>query len=120
MILSGCALQIPDMDRIWWLSIFSAIMSFTYATIGVGLSIARVVGAHASLHALAGPTLQTSRASLCLMLLSGTVTDRSVVGAANVRHRPGFIYGTAGGVSVASEGRPTWTWCAVPRYSCLT
>lgn len=45
MIIFGCIellfIQIPDMDRLWWLSIVAAIMSFVYATIGVGLSISR-------------------------------------------------------------------------------
>ncbi|KAK9800265.1 hypothetical protein WJX73_010088 [Symbiochloris irregularis] len=34
-------IQLPDMDRIWWLSIFCAIMSLTYSTIGLGLVIAK-------------------------------------------------------------------------------
>jgi len=40
MILS----QIPNFDQVWWLSIAAAIMSFTYATIGLGLAVAQVVG----------------------------------------------------------------------------
>jgi len=39
MILS----QIPNFDQVWWLSIAAAIMSFTYATIGLGLAVAQVV-----------------------------------------------------------------------------
>ncbi|KAJ1274935.1 hypothetical protein BS78_05G097300 [Paspalum vaginatum] len=35
--------QIPDFDQIWWLSIVAAAMSFTYATIGLGLGIAQTV-----------------------------------------------------------------------------
>ncbi|XP_056164314.1 amino acid permease 3-like [Syzygium oleosum] len=34
--------QIPSFDQLWWLSIVSAIMSFTYSTIGLGLGIAKV------------------------------------------------------------------------------
>eukprot|EP01018_Ginkgo_biloba_P025838 Gb_05209 [translate_table: standard] len=34
--------QIPDFNRIWWLSIVAAIMSFSYSTIGLGLGIAKV------------------------------------------------------------------------------
>ncbi|XP_002974163.2 amino acid permease 3 isoform X1 [Selaginella moellendorffii] len=33
--------QIPDFDRIWWLSIAAAIMSFAYSFIGLGLGMAR-------------------------------------------------------------------------------
>ena len=32
------------------------------------------------------------------------------VSAANVQHRPGFTYGTLGGIPVSSEGQATWTW----------
>ncbi|PUZ44038.1 hypothetical protein GQ55_8G056300 [Panicum hallii var. hallii] len=35
--------QIPDFDQIWWLSIVAAVMSFTYATIGLSLGIAQTV-----------------------------------------------------------------------------
>ncbi|XP_057492002.1 amino acid permease 3-like [Actinidia eriantha] len=34
--------QIPDFDRIWWLSIVAAVMSFTYSSIGLGLGITKV------------------------------------------------------------------------------
>lgn len=37
-------IQLPDMDRIWWLSVVAAIMSFVYATIGLGLSIGKSTG----------------------------------------------------------------------------
>ncbi|CAK9223813.1 unnamed protein product [Sphagnum troendelagicum] len=33
--------QIPDFDRIWWLSIVAAIMSFSYSTIGLGLGLGK-------------------------------------------------------------------------------
>ncbi|KAH6801823.1 amino acid permease 2 [Perilla frutescens var. frutescens] len=33
--------QIPNFDRIWWLSFVAALMSFTYPTIGLGLEIAK-------------------------------------------------------------------------------
>ena len=36
--------QLPDMDRIWWLSIVAAAMSFLYATIGLGLAIGLATG----------------------------------------------------------------------------
>lgn len=36
--------QIPDFDKLSWLSILAAVMSFAYSSIGVGLSIAKVVG----------------------------------------------------------------------------
>ena len=48
MILFGVAevvfSQIPDFDQIWWLSIVAAVMSFTYATIGLGLGLAKTIG----------------------------------------------------------------------------
>ncbi|AQK58820.1 Amino acid permease 3 [Zea mays] len=47
MILFGVAevvfSQIPDFDQIWWLSIVAAVMSFTYATIGLVLGIMQTV-----------------------------------------------------------------------------
>lgn len=36
--------QIPNFHKLSWLSIVAAVMSFAYASIGVGLSIARVAG----------------------------------------------------------------------------
>ncbi|KAJ9674121.1 hypothetical protein PVL29_023585 [Vitis rotundifolia] len=40
--------QIPNFHKLSWLSILAAVMSFSYASIGIGLSIARVAGgAHA-------------------------------------------------------------------------
>jgi len=36
--------QIPDFDRIWWLSIVAAIMSFSYSTIGLGLGLGKASG----------------------------------------------------------------------------
>ncbi|MCO5602531.1 hypothetical protein L7F22_056664 [Adiantum nelumboides] len=39
--------QIPDFNKLWWLSIVAAIMSFSYSLIGLGLSVARAVeGGH--------------------------------------------------------------------------
>ncbi|MED6173558.1 Amino acid permease 3 [Stylosanthes scabra] len=35
--------QIPDFDRLWWLSIVAAVMSFTYSIIGLGLGVDKVV-----------------------------------------------------------------------------
>ncbi|XP_057854610.1 amino acid permease 3 [Cryptomeria japonica] len=34
--------QIPDFDRLWWLSIVAAVMSFTYSSIGLCLGIGKV------------------------------------------------------------------------------
>ncbi|KAK3121649.1 hypothetical protein QOZ80_8BG0658040 [Eleusine coracana subsp. coracana] len=54
--------QIPNFDQIWWLSIVAAVMSFTYATIGLGLGIAQTVahggirGSLAGVSAAAGVT----------------------------------------------------------------
>ncbi|KAJ6405007.1 hypothetical protein OIU84_013061 [Salix udensis] len=41
--------QIPNFHRLSWLSILAAVMSFAYASIGLGLSLAKVIGggAHA-------------------------------------------------------------------------
>ena len=36
--------QIPDFNRLWWLSIVAAIMSFSYSSIGLGLSIGKAAG----------------------------------------------------------------------------
>lgn len=33
--------QIPDFDRLWWLSLVAAIMSFSYASIGLGLAVGK-------------------------------------------------------------------------------
>ena len=45
MIIFGCIqllfIQIPDMDRLWWLSIVATVMCFVHANTGVGLSISR-------------------------------------------------------------------------------
>ena len=36
--------QIPDFDRLWFLSIVAAVMSFSYSSIGVGLAIGKNTG----------------------------------------------------------------------------
>lgn len=41
--------QIPNFHKLSWLSVLAAIMSFTYASIGVGLSIARVAGTYCAI-----------------------------------------------------------------------
>ncbi len=33
--------QIPDFDRLWFLSIVAAVMSFSYSSIGLGLAIGK-------------------------------------------------------------------------------
>ncbi|KAF5748277.1 putative amino acid transporter [Tripterygium wilfordii] len=35
--------QIPNLHKLWWLSILAATMSFGYASIGMGLSLAKIV-----------------------------------------------------------------------------
>nr|CAB3482667.1 unnamed protein product [Digitaria exilis] len=35
--------QIPDLDKVWWLSIVAAIMSFSYSAIGVSLGISDII-----------------------------------------------------------------------------
>ena len=36
--------QIPDFDRLWFLSILAAVMSFSYASIGFGLAVGKSTG----------------------------------------------------------------------------
>ena len=36
--------QIPDFDRLWFLSILAAVMSFSYSSIGLGLAIGKTTG----------------------------------------------------------------------------
>ena len=36
--------QIPDFDRLWFLSVLAAVMSFSYASIGLGLAIGKATG----------------------------------------------------------------------------
>lgn len=36
--------QIPNFHNLSWLSILAAIMSFAYSSIGLGLSVAKVIG----------------------------------------------------------------------------
>lgn len=40
--------QIPNFHKLSFLSIMAAVMSFTYATIGIGLAIATVAGTYNS------------------------------------------------------------------------
>ncbi|CAN1142143.1 Amino acid permease 1 [Linum perenne] len=60
MIIFGCiqiALsQIPEFHKLSWLSIFAAIMSFSYSTIGLGLSISKVAGGGGIRTSLTGVT----------------------------------------------------------------
>lgn len=36
--------QIPNFHKLSWLSIVAAVMSFAYSSIGLGLSVAKVIG----------------------------------------------------------------------------
>lgn len=36
--------QIPDLDKVWWLSTVASIMSFSYSTVGISLGIAQIIG----------------------------------------------------------------------------
>ena len=40
--------QIPDFDRLWFLSIVAAVMSFSYSSIGLGLAIGKTTGQSSS------------------------------------------------------------------------
>ncbi|KAK6150798.1 hypothetical protein DH2020_015730 [Rehmannia glutinosa] len=51
--------QIPDFDQIWWLSIFAAVMSFTYSSIGLGLGIAQVAATGTIKGSLTGISIGT-------------------------------------------------------------
>ncbi|KAK4800740.1 hypothetical protein SAY86_021227 [Trapa natans] len=53
MVLS----QIPNFHKLSWLSIVAAIMSFAYSSIGLGLSIARLVGGAHAKTTLTGTTV---------------------------------------------------------------
>ncbi|OEL18217.1 Amino acid permease 3 [Dichanthelium oligosanthes] len=46
--------QIPDLDKIWWLSIVAAIMSFSYSTIGISLGVAEIIANGGARGSLAG------------------------------------------------------------------
>ncbi|KAK7316928.1 hypothetical protein RJT34_00750 [Clitoria ternatea] len=51
--------QIPHFHKIWWLSILAAIMSFTYALIGLALGIATVVENGKAYGSITGLSLET-------------------------------------------------------------
>jgi hypothetical protein len=53
--------QIPDLDKVWWLSIVAAIMSFSYSTIGVSLGVAEIAGTPLSVRR----TVSLERIHLC-------------------------------------------------------
>ena len=61
--------QIPDFDRLWFLSILAAVMSFGYSTIGLGLAIGKTTGTHACTDTFDITCLLTSRVLLCVQLL---------------------------------------------------
>ncbi|KAL8130997.1 hypothetical protein AgCh_007065 [Apium graveolens] len=60
--------QIPNFHKLSWLSILAAVMSFAYSSIGLGLSIAKVVGA--------GPHPRTT--------LTGTTVGVDVTGSEKI------------------------------------
>lgn len=43
--------QIPDFDRVWWLSMVASAMSFTYSSVGLALGVAKVACMHSLFHA---------------------------------------------------------------------
>ncbi|KAK8479739.1 hypothetical protein V6N13_114935 [Hibiscus sabdariffa] len=49
--------QIPNFHELSWLSVVAAVMSFAYSCIGLGLSIAKVVGGSHSTTSLTGTTV---------------------------------------------------------------
>jgi amino acid permease len=50
-IVQAVFCQLPNFHKLWWLSIIAAVMSFSYAAIAVGLSLAQIVS---------GPTGRTT------------------------------------------------------------
>ncbi|KAF3439282.1 hypothetical protein FNV43_RR17558 [Rhamnella rubrinervis] len=52
--------QIPDLNHIWWLSVVAATMSFTYSTIGLGLSISKIIATGAIKGSLTGVSVRAS------------------------------------------------------------
>ncbi|GAY48064.1 hypothetical protein CUMW_109040 [Citrus unshiu] len=49
--------QIPNFHKLSWLSILAAVMSFAYSSIGIGLSIAKVIGDGPHATTLTGTTV---------------------------------------------------------------
>lgn len=48
--------QIPDFDRLWFLSILAAVMSFSYSSIGLGLAIGKTTGTRSyAMYHIGGP-----------------------------------------------------------------
>ena len=58
--------QIPDFDRLWFLSILAAVMSVGYSTIGLGLAIGKTTGKHACTETSDTTCLLISRMLLCV------------------------------------------------------
>ncbi|DBA70321.1 TPA: hypothetical protein ACH3X2_011743 [Trebouxia sp. C0005] len=52
--------QIPDFDRLWFLSIVAAVMSFSYSSIGLGLAIGKTTESGHSTGFAAGATATTA------------------------------------------------------------
>ncbi|VFQ75179.1 unnamed protein product [Cuscuta campestris] len=53
MIFAGVQIllsQIPNFHKLSWLSILAAVMSFAYSSIGLALSVARIIGNHMNHH----------------------------------------------------------------------
>ncbi|KAK7282267.1 hypothetical protein RIF29_10915 [Crotalaria pallida] len=51
--------QIPDFDKMWWLSILASVMSFTYSIIGLALGVAKLTENRAFKGSLAGVSIET-------------------------------------------------------------
>ncbi|CAI9113057.1 OLC1v1013585C1 [Oldenlandia corymbosa var. corymbosa] len=56
--------QIPNFDRLWWLSVVATLMSFTYSSIGLGLGVGRVVQSGKIRGSLTGITINGSTVTL--------------------------------------------------------
>ncbi|XP_048330006.2 probable amino acid permease 7 isoform X3 [Ziziphus jujuba] len=65
--------QLPDFHNLQWLSIFAAIMSFSYAFIGLGLGVTKVIGNGYFKGSVAG--ISASTAAEKTMLVSQAVGD---------------------------------------------
>lgn len=62
--------QIPDFDRLWFLSVLAAVMSFSYSSIGLGLAIGKATEHHADHGSLSG-TPETPQAYKVWNVLNG-------------------------------------------------
>ncbi|KAL3614843.1 hypothetical protein CASFOL_040504 [Castilleja foliolosa] len=73
IITSAKCLGIPDFHSIGWLSVVSAIMSFSYSSIGLGLGVAKVIGSGVIEGSTSG--ISTSTKTQKVLLISQALGD---------------------------------------------